>query len=460
MANPISSVTSVAGPLNYIEYAKTVLSTKGKHPFVLKSQVVQAEIIEQNISKSLKLLASIKTRQQALELLKDKNFFIALYGNNKLSLGSLAKPASEKIGFGYLAEAILQCAIVARLVKRNQNVTTQDVVSYLNDFLSSKSIWNTGSTSKAVNKTLQYEADNKGFSGKDIVESYMSLNDRAFAFLKNNISSAATNSNLIPFINDATRYVNNGQPKEHSLYFYSNKKIDKLEVKSLGILGQAGEEKTKADIVTSYYEGYNPTTKSGKLTKFNLNLSVKIRGETQFGQASNIHLEAMERFASAVGVKLSKTAKDKINKLILTTMKGGKTLPQMSASEIKSKNLHTQVYKIVYNDIVDQLHIKPKTDDVIDGIMEFISYNDPSLVIVDIGAGEKTYFVKKLLSVKKQIKGHMVTAIAKETSGGNYNMSIFVNGALVLTLSSRPIQNTFRNYVDSGDDLRKWMADI
>lgn len=460
MANPISSVQSSAGPLNYVEYAKTVLSTGGSHPFVFKGQVVQGEIIKKNASSSLKILQNIKTRADAVKVLKDKDFIIASYGKENLSLGTLAKPSTEKIGFGYLAEAVLQCAITARLVKRTQNITTQDVVSYLKDFINAKTKWNTGSSSKAVNKILEYEADNKGIQGKDLVVSYMSLNDRAFNFIKNNINNAANDPNLKPFISDATSYVNSSQPKEHSLYFYTNKKIDKLEIKSLGILGQAGEDKTKADIVTYYYEGYNPTTKDGKLKDFNLNLSVKIRGETQFGQASNIHFDAMEKFASAVGVKLSKASKDKINKLIPTVVKGSKTLPKMDAEEIKKKKLHTQVYEIVYSDIVSQLHRKAKTDQLIEGIKEFISYNDPSLVIVDIGSGDKVYFIDKLDAVKKQLKGNYVQAVAKETGAGNYNMTISINGASVLTLSSRPIQNTFRNYVDSGEDLRKWMSDI
>ena len=81
-------------------------------------------------------------------------------------------------------------------------------------------------------------------------------------------------------------------------------------------------------------------------------------------------------------------------------------------------------------------------------------------MIVDIGSGDKVYFINKLDAVKKQLKGSYVQAVAKETGAGNYNMTISINGASVLTLSSRPIQNTFRNYVDSGEDLRKWMSDI
>lgn len=461
MANPISQVQSAAGPLKYVEYAKTVLTTKGKYPFVLKNgTVVQAEIDKKQAAIVLKEANAVSNnRTKALEFLKNKELVVAKYGIEALSVGRLVKPAGEKIESGYLAEAILQAAIAARLVKRNNNISVSDVVSFLKDFVDSKTVWNTGQKSTAVNRIIEYEADNLGMTKKDLVVNYMSLNDKAYTYLKKNLSGAASNPNLRAFFNDSVNYVNTGQPKEHSDYFYTNKRTDLLNIKSLGILGQT---QTKSDIVTSYLEGYNPqSNNSGKMTDFNLNISVKIRGETQFGQASNIHFDAMDRFASAVGVKLSSNAEKQIKKLIPTTIKGSKILPEMPASEIKEKGLHTEVYEVVYNDIVKQLNNKPKVDDLLNGIMQFISYNDPTLVIVDIGAGDRTYFVKKIqTALKKQLKGKTLKAEAKKTPAGNYNMSISVDGGELVTLSSRPIQNTFRNFVNSGEALRKWIAEI
>lgn len=463
MANPISKNPSTNSILGYVEYAKTVLSKGGKHSFVNKSSsVLNLDVDKKLAAEVLKEANKVgNDATKGLAFLKNKQLVVAQYNNEFYSIGSLLKPAGDKIESGYLAEAILQAAITARFVKRNGNVSTADVVSFLKDYVNSKVMWNIGKESKAINKIIEYTTDNFGFSKKDIVISYMSLNDKAYTYLENNLSKVANNSQLRVFFQDSANYVNKGQPKEHSDYFYNNKRVDKLEIKSLGILGQVGKDKTKADIVTYYYEGYNPTTKTGDLKKFNLNLSVKIKGETQFGQASNIYFEAMERFASAAGVKLSKSAKEKINKIIPTQIKDGKISPIMPKEEIFSKKLNVEVYKIVYEDIVNQINNKLKTNELIDGIMEFISYNDPSLVLVDIGSGEKLYFVKKLLPVKKQIKGSVVTTeIKKQPQTGNYNMDIFVNNAHVLRLESRYTGNTFRNFVKSGKGLRAWMADI
>lgn len=460
MANPISQVRSSAGPIKYVEYVKTVLETKGKYPFVLKNgTVAHVEIDKRLAPKVLSLANTIRTRSAALEFLKNKDLIVASYLNEDLWVGKLAKPIGEKIESGYLAEAVLQAAITARLVIRNRDVTVSDVVMYLKDFIASKKEWNTGQSGTARNRVMEYAATNYGMKQKDVVVNYMSLNDKAYTYIKKNIGSAMTNPNLRSFFTDSVSYVNKGGPKEHAEYFYTNQKLDLLEVKSMGILGQG---KTKADIVTSYLEGFNfYTNRGGKKTSFNLNLSVKIRGETQFGQASNIHFDAMNRFASSVGVKLSVSVEAKIKKLIPTEMKGNKLLPKMPADEIKQKGLHTQVYELVYGDIVNQINNKRKTDALLDGIMDFISFNDPSLVIVDIGAGDKTYIISKINAViKKQLKGKILKAEAKKSPSGNYSMTISAEGGDIVKLSSRPIQNTFRNYIDSGEAFRKWIAEI
>ena len=188
---------------------------------------------------------------------------------------------------------------------------------------------------------------------------------------------------------------------------------------------------------------------------------MKINEETQFGQASNVYSEAMQRFASSVGVKLSKDVEEKIKKLIPTKIKGTKIEPAMPHDEIKQKKLHTKVYELVYNDIAKQLDNKPKTDALLDGIIEFISLNDPTIVIIDIGMGDKVYFVNKIgKSLRKQLKGKNLKAEIKAQPSGNYKMTISIEGGEVIVLESRPTGGAFRNFVSSGKALRKWIAEI
>ena len=460
MANKISSVESIAGPLDYVEYVKTVLNTGGNYPFVIKGGGVANIQIDKKLAPPiLKAAEKIKDRDQALAFLKDSKYVIATYQNQQLPIGSLVKPSGKKIESGYLAEAILQAAIAARLVIRDKDVAPSDVVKFLKDFISSNKIWNTGKKSKAVNKITEYNASNLGKNFKDKVINYMSLNDKAFRYLENNIESATSNPNIRSFFTDSVNYVNRSAPKEHSKYFYTNQREDLLKIESLGILGQGI---TKADIKTIYLEGYNPKAGfPGTEVDFNLNLSVKINEETQFGQASNVYSEAMQRFASSVGVKLSKDVEEKIKKLIPTKIKGTKIQPVMPHAEIKQKKLHTKVYELVYNDIAKQLDNKPKTDALLDGIIEFISLNDPTLVIIDIGMGDKLYFVNKIgKSLRKQLKGKNLKAEIKAQPSGNYKMTISIEGGEVIVLESRPTGGAFRNFVSSGKALRKWIAEI
>ena len=97
MANKISSVQSIAGPLDYVEYVKTVLNTGGNYPFVIKGGGVANIQIDKKLAPPiLKAAENIKDRTQALAFLKDSKYVIATYQNQQLPIGSLVKPSGKK----------------------------------------------------------------------------------------------------------------------------------------------------------------------------------------------------------------------------------------------------------------------------------------------------------------------------------------------------------------------------
>jgi len=471
MANKISQTSSDRSPPLYAQYALEVLegsikSPYTKYPFVdKKSQLVNIALVggpsvAAAINEAKQVLAR-NSKQGFLQFFRNKQLVVAQDGGMSYTVGDLAKPSKEKIEFGYLAEGVLQCAIAARLVERTKNITPAMVADYVRDYLNSPNEWQMGSKTTTVARRMEYEADNQSINGKDLVISYVALNSKAFSFLKNRANVLHEDIYLKSFFQDAAKYVNSGAPAQHARYFYMNGLVDKLEVKSLGVIGQG---KTKADIITEYYQGYDPRRpQSGTPIPFKLNISVKINNEEQFGQATGIYAEAMERFAAAVGVTLSSTTKQEIQKLVPTSLFGGKPRPTASPEDIKSSKTHTKVYKLVYEDIMEQLNTqRGKIESFFDGIENFISFKDPSIVIVNVGGGDAVYYADRFNDLKKRLKDNIINVKLVAQPSGNYQMDFFIAPLTksVLRLESRPIGPTFRNYVKSGEQLRTWLSEI
>lgn len=468
MTRKISETSSDRSPPLYVQYAIEVLESprRSKFPFVdSKGNVKQLELLQsESVGNALfeaKQAAQSNNKATLLKFLKDKKHVVAMDGNKSYVIGDLAKPSREKIELGYLAEAILQCAITARLVERTKTITPAIIERYVEDFLDSKQEWMLGKQTRTIARQMKYEADNRDINAKDIVISYVSLNAKGFNFLMQRKFSLAQNVYLQSFFYDAAKYVNSGAPAQHAQYFYTNGLVDKLTITSMGVIGQ---KSTKTDIVTEYFEGYDPSRPgSGNPVEFKLNISVKINNVKQFGQATGIYLEAMERFASAVGVTLSEKTKKDIQTLVPTKTFGNQIRTVSSAEEIKAKRINEHVYALVYNDIQDQLNNKTgKIESFFDGIENFLSMKDPSIVVVNIGGGDKVYYADRFNDLKQRFKrDKIITKLVAQTSG-NYQMDFYISSDKrdVLRLESRPIGTTFRNYVLSGEALRMWLSDI
>ncbi len=463
MANPIRMASGLNSCLKYINYAIEVLkkdgpiafikeSTGGGDPIMLdptKSSRIEAIKVLSTVIEGGKLRADIsdlksyKTFVDAIELDTAKEF------GKKLSVGSIMK-SNEKVPFGYLAEVLLQAAIVARFVdgRTGDQITPTHVAKFLKQFLTDKSesgaytaVKGPADTKKSIAKAFKYTVPNKKTSvGNDTVYVFYVLNSAAFTYLNARKSVLANSPDLAPYIADACRYVNSGACKEHAEYFYTNGRRDRIDVVSTSISGQDKKNPTKADIVTAYYEGWSGNDASpGKPMPMKLNLSVKINHVTQVGQASGLHSEAMKTFSSAVGVTLSTKTINEINKI--------NTKPITRQSQI-------EVYKLVYNEMAKANDM----DKLIQGISYFISFGDKTITIVDIGAGLKTYFIENLYMIKKHFKGKKLTAKVRVTGSENYVLDVYIGDTQILELSSRKTGGIFRNFVNTGDGLRNILS--
>lgn len=468
MPKKISDTSSDRSPPLYVQFAIEVLESPGrnKFPFVdSKGNLKQLYLLQtESVTNALfEAKQALKSNNKAtlLKFLKDKKHIVAVEDTKLFTIGDLAKPSQDKIEFGYLAEAILQCAITARLVERKGAITSAIVERYIEDFLESSRVWAMGKQTRTVARQIEYEADNRDINAKDIVVSYISLNEKGFNFLLKNKFRLAQNIYLKPFFDDAVKYVNSGAPAQHAQYFYTNGLVDKLTVTSMGVIGQ---KSTKTDIITEYFEGYDPSRPgSGNPVEFKLNISVKINNVKQFGQATGIYLEAMERFASAVGVTLSEKTKKDIQTLVPTKTFGNQIRTVSSTEEIKAKRINEHVYALVYNDIQDQLNNKTgKIESFFDGVENFLSMKDPSIVIVNIGGGDKVYYADRFNDLKQRFKRDKIITKLVAQASGNYQMDFYISSDKrdVLRLESRPIGPTFRNFVLSGEALRMWLSDI
>jgi hypothetical protein len=463
MANPIRMASGLTSCYKYVTYAIEVLKkdapiafinqkTGGGDPVMLnptkKSRdhainVLKTFIEGNKLRADITDLAAYKNAVDSIELDTSKE------ADKWFPVGSIMK-SSEKVPFGYLAEVLLQAAIVARFVegRTGTSITPTHVAKYLKQFLTDKSdsgaytaVKGPTDTKKSIAKAFKFTVPNKKTSvGVDTVYVFYVLNGSAFTYLNARKSVLASSTDLAPYIADACRYVNSGACKEHAEYFYNNGRRDRIDIVSTSISGQDKKNPSKADIVTAYYEGWSGNDSSpGKPIAMKLNLSVKINHITQVGQASGLHSEAMKTFASAVGMTLSTTTINKINKINLEPI-----TPQSQ----------TEVYKLVYNEMSKASDI----DKLINGISYFISFNDKTINVVDIGAGLKVYFVENLQMLKRQFKGKKMSAKVRTTGGGNYVLDVYLGDSQILELSSRKTGGIYRNFVNTGDALRNILS--
>lgn len=508
MTNPIKTAGSVGSLLKYIQLAIPFFSGSESFPFVKNAKGDVAYVDPNNITKVTVVtlgkkgmhtqsfpdmitpltefagrMKSIKNMKEAKVILNSLTF---QEGKMKYCFGDMAKP-TDKIPLGYIAETILQAAIIARFVMRkddNIDISVEDIEKYIGEYITSTEKWNAGAASKQVNRIVTFKAPNQDKDiSADTIIGYMSLNDGAFAYLKKSYAkgSMSTDPSIGAFFKDALTYVNKSEPKVHAWYFYTNGKTDLIEILSTSISGQ--QEGRKADIITRYREGYDGSSlNSGTLVNFNLELSVKIKGTAQFGQSTNIHLASIRKFMGYLGVQLDDKTKTDIETIFakngLKFKEDGNTTKillngqPITAQTIQNMGVYESVMNIVYNKLKSVKQLSKVLPGILDGMaskeeqerlpsLSGSSSKDelpvrPGLSIIDIGEGVSVYDIDNVIPYLK--KGGVVTTELKHELGGNNTLAVYYKNKVLVTLSSRRIQNNFRNYIQSGVVLRQWMS--
>jgi len=463
MANPIYQTTSVNSLKGYINYAISILK-QGESVPVIKllsgGGSVELGVVKPRSAVNKKAIETLMALA-VYPKLDIKKYRIDLK-EIKIELNQIPWDVSaanivksgERVPKGYFAETILQAAIAARFIDarpRSTAVTAAMVVKHLKQFLTEDSL--TTAKSKAVVRAYEYMVDNEDKSlGKDMVYVLYTLNEAAFKYLQSKVNKLATDPDIMPFITDSLKYVNSGAAVEHSDYFYSNGRVDRIDIKSLGISGQG---KTKADIRTFYYEGYSSNhtgTNEATPHQMSLNLSVKINHIKQIGQLTGITSDKLSELATVIGSRLSAKTIKEIDKIV------DKGFNDSNKELNAGKEGQIKIYSLAYNDMKNNIGDVSK---LFKGIEHFIALSEAtSLNIVDIGSGLRVYFVKNLKNLEKACKGDKITAELKASTGGNYTMKIYAGNKEILEYSSRFTGGVYRNFVSTGEALRQTLERI
>jgi len=459
MANSIINTTSISSLQGHISHALSQL--KGTQITLIKGATGDANIYtlkkpSPTNSKAIKSLESMSKQKLNLITYKDGLKKIPIEVSERIDftphVGNVMKNG-EKVPFGYLAEAIVQAAIVAKFTaKRDGAVTITDIIAKLKDYFNKPTnktiegyiVGKPPVKSLTVNKAFEYVGKNKNPRIEDHVFVYYALNDGAFNWLKSKLSGTSVPSDLQTYFNDAAAFANSGNVQKHSEYFFANGRKDRIDIVSLGVMGQ-GE--TKADIGTTYYEGYEGKPGTGKQTKFFLKLSVKINHVTQVGQVTGITGEAFGRLTNHFGVKLTNADMKKIDNL------ASKLKPKINDGKIQG-----QIYEIVYKQLS-----KANLKGIVQGITFFIAFTAneaKTLSTVDIGSGLKTYFMKNLESMGKTLQNKRMTAEVR-TGGGlgiTKQIKYKVGDDELLSVNSRYVGGNYRNFITTGELLRTFLS--
>lgn len=468
MANPIYSTQSITSLTGYLNHAIDVLKQGSEVVLIgkyssgdpLSATLKSGSIVNKTAIDRLNQLVPLSTSNQlSIREYRDQLRSIRIEVDQQLPFNPTAghiMKSGEKIPFGYLAEIILQAAIVSRFTnRRTQTVSKSDVVDKLTEFVNGKSDNNVVAQlvdkvpkSNAVNKAFAYTVANRDQSiGNDTVYVYYSLNEPSFRWLSKKLPAINRDAQLDPFFNDAVQYVNQGGCRQHGDYFYNNGKVDRIDIVSLGIMGQ-GE--TKADIRTQYFEGWQGG-KTGRPMQMNLNLSVKIRHVDQVGQLTGITSDKLSRLVEMFGLSLTKQEKDKIDSYSSMLVKNNKM--------ILDKKYQGLIYQILY----DKLATANDLGKILAGLEYFIALRESStLSIVDIGSGLRVYFAKNLADIGQRYKNknYKITSTVKTGGGMGVTKSIVYNidGQPLLKVSSRFTGGVYRNFIETGSFLRSILA--
>lgn len=465
MANPIYNTQSVSSLKGYLAHAIAELQRGGEISLVQNytGGAAYMATLKPNSrvnARTIKVLEALSDQprisiEEYRRALKNTPIEITGFGGYVATAGNIMK-SGEKIPFGYLAEAVLIAAIVARFTtKRDQQVSTADVVKLLKDFVTRDSDRSAQQLlsqhfvpSKAMVKAFEYAGTNQDKRvGSDTVLVLYTLNEGAYKWLQQRLQTSNV-TDLNSYFTDSINFVNSNNVRTHSDYFYTNNRRDRIDIISTGITGQGS---TKADVVTEYYEGWDGS--SGKKTRMRLNLSVKINHVEQVGQMSGIDSQTYAKLTELFGVPLTAKQRKDIDELAQPL--------KASTNALADAKKQGQIYDIVYDQLAKAAKLDLET--LLKGIEYFIAFNAKeasTLTVVDIGSGLKTYFVKNLKNVARSFKNKKIIPeiITGGGAGTTKTIKYSIDDLVLFSISSRYTGGIYRNFLTTGPLLREILS--
>ena len=206
--------------------------------------------------------------KQLVDAISKHNKLVMVNANGvERPLGHLEKTQDYKTGKSYnngdIAEGVFGCAILARFMNKNRNITAADVETYMRQL------------GKSPKQKLGFQSPNDNPDIKDDVELTLGL-------AKNNIEALCDVSiRQLPDIQKITaasvKYANSGSVMKWAETVYNNNVYNKIAVVADGT---ANQTETKVDVAVFI------STHTKELKKVDINVSLKAGDVKQFGQIS------------------------------------------------------------------------------------------------------------------------------------------------------------------------------
>ena len=478
MANRITQSPSLSSLVRYLDYAETLLSKPKEpiplvdrngdaHPYMLKEQ---SSVNAAAIAQIKKLRQNILQKKGGATKADQDNFRDTL---NALKIDLVSPPSSfaptvgrimkstDRINRGNIGEAVLQAAITARFIDarpQTSKVTESQIVKHLEQFLKIGAR-EAGSKSKTIKAEIRGDGPNQDRKlGYDDVTTFYQLDYASFSYLKSKSSALASDPSIKSFITDSIAYVNKGTVREHSNYFFTNGRSDKIDIVAMGVKGQG---KTTSDVRVSFYEGYVKGRKNGNPETVRLDISVKINDISQVAQVSGLEPATWDALATALGVELGKNTLDEINTIYTSSGKGIRTT--------FTRQTQISIYKTAHERLKVLLNGTP-SNNIWNGINRFLKGMEMSseagktferydFELVNIGTGLKTYFFKNL-DFLKATYGTKPLKVAIRSTPKTYFLLVGVDapGDMII-IDSHYTGGQYRNYILVGDKLRTLLAE-
>lgn len=445
----ISDVQSAAGCYTYSNYV--IESFKNKTPvsvLVGNDKIINVTIKSDFKTQQLmeKLSKNVNKADNSVELksiLKSKDNLFMSDSGIEFTLGKILKPQKEIPPLGYIGEVIIQSAMFARFLSKNEPVTKSDVEHILNEYLFSNS------------PILEKRSPNYGYEGKipdDFLISEFELAKRYFLWLKaaNKDYSKYPYNALNNIFSDAVSFANSERVFSHAKELYYNGQTDKLIIEGTGIKGQ---NITKADIKVYKFVGFNPSNpSSGTKTEINLRVSAKINSVKQFGQVTGLTFDKQQMlFKTLMGVDLT-SIKPQYDKLV------------KSPADLTVPQTRLAAWKLCYESAIKMFNNNTnRINDIVYGIRHFMTLNETTvggvdLIVVNVGGGLSISDASLINreSIDKYMKKYNLSldsfkAHYRETAAGRI-IEVRLGDKILITVNGR-YTSRFANFVEGGEAL-------